>query len=65
MAVITGTTLDDLITPNQVSTGVTGGKPGAGPDTILGGDGSDTIDGAAGNDSLDGGNGDDGESDIS
>ncbi|MFZ4406782.1 MAG: beta strand repeat-containing protein, partial [Paracraurococcus sp.] len=68
MATITGTSGNDFIDPAGNTSGVTGGLPGAGADSILGldggdtlngGDGSDTLDGGTGRDILHGGNGDD------
>ena len=59
MATITGTLGNDIITPNEVSAGVTGGIPSDEPDTINGLSGNDLIDGGGGNDTLNGGSGDD------
>ncbi|WP_376095391.1 Calx-beta domain-containing protein [Roseomonas sp. CCTCC AB2023176] len=65
---ITGTSGNDTITPSLVSSGVTGGPPGTGADSIsgfggqdslAGGDGNDTLLGGDGNDTLDGGLGND------
>jgi Ca2+-binding RTX toxin-like protein len=52
MASITGTSGNDSILPSGVSSGVTGGPPTSGNDTIFGTFGSDTIDGADGIDAL-------------
>ena len=69
MAIVTGTTGNDVITPSVASAGTTGGRPTASaPDTLLGLAGDDTLDGGGGisfstfpasGDSLDGGPGDD------
>lgn len=69
MAIVTGTTGNDVITPAGASAGTTGGRPTASaPDTLLGLAGDDTLDGGGGlsfatfpasGDSLDGGPGDD------
>jgi len=65
---ITGTGNADIITPNFVSAGVTGGAPSdaddkirglAGDDTLDGGRGDDTIDGGTSDDQIEGGEGDD------
>ncbi|MFO0187232.1 MAG: hypothetical protein ACK55J_11455, partial [Alphaproteobacteria bacterium] len=54
---INGTSGNDIITEELVSSGVTGGPPGAGDDTITGLDGDDRLDGGSGNDLINGGNG--------
>lgn len=62
MATFTGTTGDDVITPNFVSAGVVasgGSRPGNGADTIFGGLGNDTIDAGGGADVVVGGDGND------
>jgi Ca2+-binding RTX toxin-like protein len=65
---ITGTTNDDIITPDFISDSVTGGAPSdadddiealAGDDQVDGGGGNDTILGGTGDDELGGGDGDD------
>jgi Ca2+-binding RTX toxin-like protein len=52
MATIIGTAGNDTIYPGNVSTGVTGGEPGAAADSILGGGGADSINGSGGNDTI-------------
>ena len=62
MATFTGTNLDEIITPTEISpTVVTNGgtAPGAGDDTIEGGGGADILDGGAGADTINGGAGND------
>ncbi|MFN6254398.1 MAG: Hint domain-containing protein, partial [Acetobacteraceae bacterium] len=54
---INGTSGNDIITEELVSSGVTGGPPGAGDDTITGLGGDDRLDGGSGNDLINGGNG--------
>lgn len=61
MAVFTGTSGNDTITPGTVSPGVirnpAGSFPGGGADRIGGGGGDDTLDGGGGNDTIYGGDG--------
>src|SRR5882757_4889685 len=62
MAIFTGTTGSDTITPGFVSAGVTtdgASAPSAAADLLNAGDGNDTLDGGGGNDALLGGTGDD------
>ena len=59
MVTIIGTSNSDVITPSFVSSGVTGGVPSGGADSIVGGDGNDTINGGGGADTSIGGNGND------
>ena len=68
MAIISGTTRDDIITPTQITSGVRGGYPSdvadtisasSGNDIVDAGGGNDTVDGSTGNDELAGGTGDD------
>ncbi len=56
--IIFGTTDADLITPDTISTGVSG-LPSSGGERIDGLEGNDTIDGGGGDDSINGGLGDD------
>jgi Ca2+-binding RTX toxin-like protein len=59
MALITGTFGDDIITPVQITPGVTGGLPTNGADLINGREGNDVINGGQGADTIHGGAGDD------
>jgi Ca2+-binding RTX toxin-like protein len=59
MAMIIGTSGNDLITPLGVSTGVSGGIPSSADDDITGGGGNDTINPGLGDDFVDGGIGND------
>lgn len=54
MAAITGTPGNDTITPESVSTGVTGGIPSDAPDTVNSLAGNDFTDGGGGDDAIDG-----------
>jgi Ca2+-binding RTX toxin-like protein len=58
MPTIVGTSGNDVITPDDVTSGITGGIPSDLIDSISGGAGDDSIDGGGGNDVLagDGGN---------
>ena len=59
MAVITGTSNSDTIRTASLSSGVTGGFPTAGADSISGLAGNDTIDGGPGANTILGGDGND------
>lgn len=58
MANFTGTANNDIITPDQVSSGVTrdppGSRPSAAADNVSGGEGNDRVETAGGNDNLNG-----------
>jgi Ca2+-binding RTX toxin-like protein len=56
-SLIIGTGGNDTIMPGSVSSGVTGGMPDAGNNTIQGLDGDDSLDGGGGSDLLEGGAG--------
>lgn len=59
MPVVTGTVSNDVITPAGISSGVTGGVPGLGNDTISGLEGNDSLEGGAGENLILGGAGND------
>ena len=59
MATITGTSGANTIRPSGNSTGVTGGLPTNGSDSISAGAGNDTIESGLGSDTIDGGTGTD------
>jgi Ca2+-binding RTX toxin-like protein len=59
MATIIGSNGNDIITPTQVSPGVSGGTPSNANDSITGGLGNDTINPGLGRDTVDGGSGND------
>ena len=59
MATITGTIGNDVITEDDLTTGIVGGIPSSAHDAIAGGGGDDLIDGSGGNDTLRGDAGND------
>ncbi len=59
MADIVGTRNNDTITEAFISSGVSGGPPTPGADTIRGHQGNDVIEGGGGDDEIDGGSGND------
>lgn len=59
MAIISGTTQDDIITPTEITSGVRGGYPSDAADTVTASSGNDIVDAGGGNDSVNGGTGND------